>query len=239
MLTDDQGLSVWIAGFQVLGLLQDATDAHRTINRLPPQLKQNQRFQGQYFDAETGLHYNRHRYYDPQSGRYLRKDPAGLSAGINAYVYAIGNPASFVDPTGLQVPGTWNTIFGGSAPSSINIPTADYVQVGYSGPLVGASLTVDRNLNLYAGIQTGCVACAPSPQVCIGKMLGKPMNGEQLAGFISGPGGQASAGQYGVGYGWAFSGGRTAQQITFGGLQAPGAGSGGYTWQIIRSGLGK
>lgn len=238
-LTDAQGKNFWNATCKVFGLLQHAEVEHQQIDSSAHQLKQNLRFQGQYFDAETGMHYNHHRYYDPQSGRYLRKDPAGLSAGINPYVYANGNPVSFTDPTGLQVPGTWNTIFGGKAPSAISVPTADYIQVGYSGPLAGASLTVDRNLNVYAGVQTGCIACAPSPQLCIGKMMGKPMNGTQLADFISGPGGQASAGQYGAGYGWAFSGGRVAQQITFGGLQAPGAGSGGYTWQIIRSGLGK
>lgn len=58
------------------------------------------RFQGQYYDAETGLHYNRHRYYDPQLGRYHSKDPIGLIGGSNAYCYG-PNPVEWVDPHGL------------------------------------------------------------------------------------------------------------------------------------------
>ena len=43
------------------------------------------RFQGQYFDAETGLHYNRSRYYDPQVGRFTTQDPISLAGGLNLY----------------------------------------------------------------------------------------------------------------------------------------------------------
>ena len=58
------------------------------------------RFQGQYFDAETGLHYNRFRYYDPQIGRFTTQDPISLAGGINLYQYA-PNPIDWVDPFGL------------------------------------------------------------------------------------------------------------------------------------------
>jgi RHS repeat-associated protein len=44
-------------------------------------LSQNLRFQGQYYDAETGLHYNRFRYYDPDIGRFVSQDPIGLAGG--------------------------------------------------------------------------------------------------------------------------------------------------------------
>ncbi|QDQ28896.1 RHS repeat protein [Chitinimonas arctica] len=58
------------------------------------------RFQGQYFDAETGLHYNRFRYYDPDVGRFVSNDPIGLAGGDNVYQYA-PNPISWIDPLGL------------------------------------------------------------------------------------------------------------------------------------------
>ncbi|WP_337075987.1 RHS repeat-associated core domain-containing protein, partial [Aeromonas veronii] len=59
------------------------------------------RFQGQYFDAETGLHYNRHRYYQPETGRFITPDPVGLLGGLNVYRYGI-NPLRWVDPSGLS-----------------------------------------------------------------------------------------------------------------------------------------
>lgn len=58
------------------------------------------RFQGQYFDAETGLHYNRFRYYDPEIGRFISQDPIGLDGGENPYQYA-PNPLGWIDPLGL------------------------------------------------------------------------------------------------------------------------------------------
>ncbi len=58
------------------------------------------RFQGQYFDQETGLHYNRHRYYNPKNGLFTTADPIGLAGGLNNYQY-VKNPTGWVDPLGL------------------------------------------------------------------------------------------------------------------------------------------
>ena len=59
------------------------------------------RFPGQYFDKETGLHYNYFRYYEPETGRYISPDPIGLAGGINVFEYANSNSTVFVDPDGL------------------------------------------------------------------------------------------------------------------------------------------
>ncbi|MDH6132205.1 RHS repeat-associated protein [Kitasatospora sp. MAA4] len=60
------------------------------------------RFPGQYYDPESRLHYNVHRYYDPAAARYLTVDPLGLSPSPDAYGYA-GNPLLACDPLGLML----------------------------------------------------------------------------------------------------------------------------------------
>ncbi|HFK8571226.1 TPA: RHS repeat domain-containing protein, partial [Pseudomonas aeruginosa] len=62
----------------------------------------NLRFPGQYYDAESGLHYNYFRDYDPETGRYVESDPIGLDGGLNTYAYVGSNPVGLVDPNGLS-----------------------------------------------------------------------------------------------------------------------------------------
>ncbi|HED7718520.1 TPA: RHS domain-containing protein, partial [Salmonella enterica] len=91
-MTDGGGNIVWEAGYQVWGNL-----THEKENR---PVQQNLRFQGQYLDRETGLHYNLYRFYDPDIGKFISGDPIGLAGGINLYQYA-PNPLSWIDPLGL------------------------------------------------------------------------------------------------------------------------------------------
>lgn len=90
-LTDMSGQIVWQAGHDPFGRADITTHT----------IENNLRFPGQYYDAETGLHYNYHRYYDPDTGRYLTPDPIGLEGGINPFVYSLNNPSNLVDPYGL------------------------------------------------------------------------------------------------------------------------------------------
>ncbi len=67
----------------------------------PYNLQQLIRLPGQQYDDESGLHYNRHRYYNPGQGRYITQDPIGLKGGRNLYQYPV-NPIQYIDPLGLE-----------------------------------------------------------------------------------------------------------------------------------------
>ena len=92
-LVKQNGAVVWSAGYTAFG--QATVEVEIVTNNL--------RFPGQYYDAETKLHYNRFRYYDPMIGRFLRADPLNLASGnINFYDYVYNNPLLLIDPFGLQ-----------------------------------------------------------------------------------------------------------------------------------------
>lgn len=92
-LTNAQGQLVWYAQYKAWGELAEETQVQPSHQPL--------RFQNQYHDAETGLHYNLLRYYEPRLGRFINQDPIGLAGGMNVYQYA-PNPMSWIDPLGLS-----------------------------------------------------------------------------------------------------------------------------------------
>lgn len=90
-LVDERGEVAW----RTRATLWGTTTWNRTATAYTPL-----RFPGQYFDPESGLHYNRHRHYDPESGRYVSPDPLGLVPAPNAVAY-VDNPTRWIDPLGL------------------------------------------------------------------------------------------------------------------------------------------
>ncbi|PIT14232.1 RHS repeat domain-containing protein [Snodgrassella alvi] len=114
-LTDENGKILWECSFQLWG---------KRIHEIEHEpIEQNLRYQGQYLDRETGLHYNTFRYYDPDIGRFTQPDPIGLLGGFNLYQYA-PNGLTWIDPWGwAKAPwprGGFDDWFNNATPEEIN-----------------------------------------------------------------------------------------------------------------------
>jgi RHS repeat-associated protein len=92
-MTDSAGTVVWKADYEPFG---------KATVRPVSTIENNLRLPGQYYDRETGLHYNYFRDYDPTTGRYAEADSIGLDGGLNLYAYVGGNPTRWTDPLGLD-----------------------------------------------------------------------------------------------------------------------------------------
>jgi RHS repeat-associated protein len=90
---DEEGTILWQARYDAQGRVVKLTGKRRFENPL--------RLQGQYYDEELGLCYNRHRYFDPETCAFISQDPLGLAAGTNLYAYA-PNVWGWVDPLGCK-----------------------------------------------------------------------------------------------------------------------------------------
>ena len=129
-LTNSQGKLCWQASYKTWGNTvkeewEVQTPSGQKVNVLDegsrPSTEQNLRFQGQYLDRDTGLHYNTFRFYDPDIGRFISPDPIGLEGGINLGSYS-PNPISWIDPWG------WNKKFGtgkGTHNATVTVTNSD------------------------------------------------------------------------------------------------------------------
>ncbi|RYG90101.1 hypothetical protein EU803_15820 [Loktanella sp. IMCC34160] len=93
LATDNTGTVVWTASYGPFGEVVASSGPNIDL-----------RFPGQWFQAETGLHQNWMRDYDPTTGRYMQADPLGLVDGASVYGYARQNPGRYVDPRGEFIP---------------------------------------------------------------------------------------------------------------------------------------
>jgi RHS repeat-associated protein len=135
-LTDRNGKIVWAARYDPWGNIEEEFNPHN--------IEQNIRLPGQHHDRETGLYYNRHRYYDPKIGAYINQDPIGLLGGVNFYSYP-KNPLSFTDPKGLvecYVPSYDGPSNIGNTTSTAGNAVAAAARTGIGRTLGGAAVPV-------------------------------------------------------------------------------------------------
>lgn len=182
MVTDSEGEVVWSVDFDPFMEIYSENN--------PDEIIQNFRFPGQYYDAESGLHYNMHRYYSPSTGRYITPDPiiknnpdmAALFISFlsinpqrfSLYSYVQNNPVNRIDPLGLlscvghwQKKG-WNRLF--------NITCVCYwLCVPCKGPVIwgGNYMTLPSTKGIIihqgsGGVKSGddCFCNTPGPQGC-------------------------------------------------------------------------
>ncbi|WP_437956812.1 RHS repeat-associated core domain-containing protein [Sorangium sp. So ce119] len=121
------------------------------------------RYPGQYFDEETGLCYNRYRFYEPRIGRYVSPDPVGLLGGLDPFAYCHQQPFRFHDPLGLAPPVT--TEVSGSAGSFRQDSGG---QPGRIHPVVESAFPprAPDNNGIYPGHRSGGIPPGQSPTAC-------------------------------------------------------------------------
>ena len=106
-LSNNEGQLCWRANYRTWGATVTEQWEVTALNgravastgTVPQAIEQNLRFQGQYLDRDTGLHYNTFRFYDPDIGRFISPDPIGLAGGDNLHSYS-PNPIRWIDPLG-------------------------------------------------------------------------------------------------------------------------------------------
>ena len=152
VMTDETQAVVWHANYRPFGetVITTAT------------IENNLRFPGQYFDVESGLHYNYFRYYDPGTGRYVSSDPIGLEGGLNTFAYTMWNPVNYIDPDGKSPVhiglGIGGAIIGGGIAWYNDQPIwAGAAAGGIAGLTAGATLGLSAGISLVANTGVSAV----------------------------------------------------------------------------------
>ncbi|MFW6114982.1 MAG: RHS repeat-associated core domain-containing protein [Thermodesulfobacteriota bacterium] len=136
-ITDSSGTVVWG------GITRPFGEANVNPNS---SIVNNFRLPGQYFDAETGLHYNYFRDYHPGIGRYMEPDPIGLKGGIALYAYGFNDPINTIDPSGQfgvagmvigGIAGVWGGFVAGAQAGNVWAGVVGGVAGGVIGGAVG------------------------------------------------------------------------------------------------------
>ncbi|HKO51804.1 MAG TPA: RHS repeat-associated core domain-containing protein [Polyangiaceae bacterium] len=178
-VTDSSAKLAWSARYSAFG--EAAVDVDGVSQPL--------RFAGQYWDPETGFHYNRARYYDPRLGAYLSRDPLSPH-GSNGYLYAQGDPINGSDPLGLfweDAPGWVKTTATIAAGLAVGIAIGAAVIA--AAPLLGVAAGVAGVVAVIAGgiaggaaaggldaamTEGGCVWCGIGKGAIIGGLAALP-----------------------------------------------------------------
>jgi len=138
----DSGTVIWRWESDPFGstLAQEDPDGDLTL------FTYNLRFPGQYYDSESGLHYNYFRTYDPSTGRYLESDPIGLEGGLNSYGYVDGNPLALTDPYGLEASAAalWLTRGAGAGLCAVPVPGARVLGLSMIAATIAGDTPIQR-----------------------------------------------------------------------------------------------
>ena len=151
-ISSASGQIVWSARYESFG------EAHIDVALIDNPL----RFQGQYYDDETKLHYNRFRYYSPRLGRYLSVDPIGLLGGHNLYTYVGNDPVNRADPLGLW----WEVALSAVAAGAVAAAVVLTAPVSLPILAVGA-LAVMSGVVVGLGVHDGITQYQETGHVCV------------------------------------------------------------------------
>eukprot|EP01042_Synura_sphagnicola_P012727 gene12727-16177_t len=158
-MTDQSKALVWDAVYRPFGAVEAITG--------PAAL--DARFPGQWFQLETGLHYNWHRHYDATTGRYLQPDPLGFVDGPSVYAYALNSPQLWSDPEGLNPSIGFGVMAGGAVGGPVG------ALVGGAIGAIGGTIAIQQFIDYCMAKKSGKEKASDIPSWAAGE---RPLPGE-------------------------------------------------------------